>query len=220
MVDTWNLLQRAYGDVSSLLGDLSCAEAGRPTGCAGWAVLDLAQHLVADVRRGLVALSTPADEPVTTDAVGYWRAWEQSEAEADDDRWRTRVVASTAGGIAELADVYAETAAAVLVQASRSAPDARVRTQGHVITVADLLSTLVTETVVHHLDLVVELDRPQPSPEGLASVRAVLQVLLAGEVPGHWDDRTAVLGLTGRRELTAQDRAALGDATARLPLLA
>ena len=183
-------------------------------------MLDLAQHLLADVRRGLVALSTPVDEPASTDAVGYWRAWEQSDAEADDDRWRTRVVASAAGGIAVLAEVYAETAAAVVVQASRSDPDARVRTQGHVLTVADLLSTLVTETVVHHLDLVAELDRPQPSPEGLTSVRAVLQVLLAAEVPRHWDDVTAVLGLTGRLALTARDRAALGEATARLPLLA
>ena len=55
MDDALGLLRTAYGDLAALLADLDGDEAVRPTGCAGWAVLDLARHLVLDVRRGLVA---------------------------------------------------------------------------------------------------------------------------------------------------------------------
>ena len=213
------LLGTAYGDVATLLGDLTEAEAGRSTGCAGWAVLDLAQHLVFDLRRGLVATATPAQGPADTDAVGYWRSWQQSRGEADDDRWRTRVVASVSGGIGALAEVYAETSCAVLVAASRLEPTATVRTQGHVLTVDDLLSSLVVETAVHHLDLVVDLDRPGPAAAPLAEVRRVLVGLLGRELPPPWDDVTAARRSTGRQALTDADRDALGQDTRRFPLL-
>jgi hypothetical protein len=58
----WQRLERlrtVYGDTATLLGQLGEAEASRPSGCSGWAVLDLAQHLVFDTRRGLVATATP-----------------------------------------------------------------------------------------------------------------------------------------------------------------
>lgn len=220
MSDPLELLRAAYGDMSSLLLDLTETEASRPTGCQGWAVLDLAQHLAFDARRGLVALSTPTDAPADTDAVRYWGAWQQTSAEAADDRWRTRVVASAAGGLGAVAAGYAETAAAVLVSASRLEPAARVRTQGHVMTVADLLSTLVTETAVHHLDLVVELDRPGPAAATLAAVRDVLTGLLGRPLPDGWDDVTAVLRSTGRGSLSDEDRRQLGSEVRRFPLLA
>lgn len=218
----WQRLERlttAYEQTAALLSDLDDAEAARPSGCAGWAVLDLAQHLVFDTRRGLVATATPAEEPATTDAVGYWRAWHQSSSEADDDRWRTRVTASLAGGIAPLAQAYAETSAAVLVAASRLDPASRVRTQGHVLTLDDLLSTLVVEAAVHSLDLVAELDRPGPAAGPLAEVRQVLTGLLGGPLPEHWDDATAALRATGRAPLDDHDRAAAPGLADRLPLL-
>ena len=80
--DALELLRTAYGDLAALLQDLTDDEALRPTGCAGWAVLDLAQHLVFDVRRGLVATATPDDGPADCDGVQYWRDWSQSGAEA------------------------------------------------------------------------------------------------------------------------------------------
>lgn len=218
VTDRLALLRTAYGDVSALLGGLTGAEGVRPTGCAGWAVLDLAQHLVSDARRGLVALATPADGPADTDAVSYWGQWQQTGGQAADDLWRTRVVASAAGGIEVLAATYAETSAAVLVAAARLDPASTVRTQGHVLAVADLLSTLVTEAAVHHLDLVVELDRPGPGPGPLAEVRRVLEGLLGGPLPAGWDDATAARRGTGREDLTGADRAGLGVAADRFPL--
>ena len=213
------LLRAAYGDMSALLQDLTEADAVRPTGCAGWAVLDLAQHLVFDARRGLVATATPAAGPSDTDAVEYWRSWQQSSSEADDDRWRTRAVASLSGGIAALSEVYAELTSAVEVSASRLPPGALVRTQGHVLAVEDLLSSLVVETAVHHLDLVVGLGRRGPGPGPLEEVRRVLTALLGRELPAAWDDATAARRSTGREALTEADRAELGGSVSRFPLL-
>ena len=214
-----DLLRTAYAHTAEVLGGLSEADAARPSGCAGWAVLDLAQHLVFDARRGLVATATPAGGPATTDAVGYWRAWQQPPDEADDDRWRTRATASLAGGIGPLAQAFAECSAAVVVAASRSEPDDLVRTQGHVLTLDDLLSTLVVESAVHALDLVAELDRPGPAAGPLAEVRRVLDELLGRPLPAHWDDATAARRATGRAPLDERDRAELGQLTGRLPLL-
>jgi uncharacterized protein (TIGR03083 family) len=216
--DALALLRTAYGDLSTLLQDLSDAEAGQPSGCAGWAVLDLAQHLVFDARRGLVATATPADGPADCDAVRYWDDWSQSPAQADDDLWRTRVSASVAGGIAALAAAHAETSAAALVSAARLAPTDLVRTQGRVLAREDLLSTLVVEAAVHHVDLVRSLQRPGPGAGPLAEVRRVLAGVLGSDLPVDWDDATAARRGTGREPLTAADRRVLGSRVERFPL--
>jgi hypothetical protein len=212
------LLRSAYGDLSALVADLTPEEGWQPSGCTGWSVLDLTQHLLDDARRGLVALATPAGGPATTDAVAYWRSWQPTAEQDDDTAWRTRVRASVAGGLPGLAPLYAETAAAVVVAAGRVGPAEPVATQGWVVRVADLLSTLAVEAAVHHLDLVAHLDRPGPPAEALAEVRRVLEGLLGGPLPAGWDDATAARRGTGREPLTDADRAALGEAAARLPL--
>ena len=212
------LLTATYRSLSEQVTDLRPDEAWQPTGCAGWAVLDLTLHLVDDARRGLVALATPADGPATSDAVAYWRAWQPTGAQDEDVAWRTRVRASVAGGLAELSAVYAELVAAVTVLAERIAPDDLVGTQGHVLRADDLLSTLAVEAAVHHLDLVAHLDRPGPAPEALAEVRRVLEGLLGGPLPAGWDDATAARRGTGRAPLDDADRTALGSSAERFPL--
>jgi uncharacterized protein (TIGR03083 family) len=212
------LLQSSYGDLSALVGDLTPEEGDQPSGCAGWSVLDLTQHLLDDARRGLVALATPAGGPATTDAVAYWRSWQPSAEDDDSTAWRTRVRASTTGGLAHLAPLYAETAAAVCVAAERADPGELVDTQGWVVAVGDLCSTLAVEAAVHHLDLVAHLDRPGPGPQALAEVRRVLGELLGGPLPAGWDDATAARRGTGREALTDADRAELGPAADRFPL--
>ncbi len=94
------LLQSSYGDLSALVGDLTPEEGDQPSGCAGWSVLDLTQHMLDDARRGLLALATPAGCPPTTDAVAYWRYWQPSAADEDSTAWRTRVRACVVGGLA------------------------------------------------------------------------------------------------------------------------
>ncbi|SET97099.1 maleylpyruvate isomerase N-terminal domain-containing protein [Geodermatophilus poikilotrophus] len=212
------LLAATYRSLSEQVADLRPEEAWQPSGCAGWAVLDLTLHLVDDARRGLVALATPADGPATSDAVAYWRAWQPTAAQDEDVAWRTRVRASVAGGLTELSAVHAELVAAVTVLAERIASDDLVGTQGHVLRAGDLLSTLAVEAAVHHLDLVAHLDRPGPAPEALAEVRRVLEGLLGGPLPAGWDDATAARRGTGRAPLDDADRAALGSSAERFPL--
>ncbi|MCA0144522.1 maleylpyruvate isomerase N-terminal domain-containing protein [Blastococcus sp. LR1] len=219
MLETTNLLRTAYDDLRGVLGDVALAgEQWSPTGCRGWAVHDLTFHLLGDARRALVGLNTPAGGPAERDAVSYWRAWQPPGSDDDAAMLRTRTVAGVALSSAELVEEYAETTAAVLVAASRIAPGEFVRTQGRVLTVDALLSTLAVEAAVHHVDLVAHLDRPGPSAGPLAEVRRVLEGLAGGPLPVAWDDVTAARRGTGREPLTASDRAELGERVAAFPL--
>lgn len=133
---------------------------------------------------------------------------------------RTRVVAAAAIAFADLVEECAETTAAVLLSASRVPGDERVRTQGWVMPVDALLSTLTVEAAVHHLDLVAHVDRPGPSAGPLAEVRRVLVGLAGGPLPTGWDDVTAARRGTGREPLTGADHAELGDRSGAFPLFA
>ena len=212
------LLRTAYGELSGLLGALTDEETWQPTGCAGWTPVDLGFHLLSDARRALVALNTPAAAPADTSAVDYWTAWRPPEPGDEQELWSTRIAASVHGGLDGISRRYAETSEAVLVAASRVDPADLVGTQGRVLSVADLLSTLTVEAAVHHLDLVVRLDRPGPAAGPLAEVRRVLEGLLGGPLPARWDDVTAALRGTGRAPLTQDDRADLGLDAERFPL--
>ncbi|MGK5171993.1 maleylpyruvate isomerase N-terminal domain-containing protein [Geodermatophilus sp. CPCC 205761] len=218
MPEPLDLLRTAYPDLTEVLSSLSAGEGWQPTGCAGWTPVDLGFHLLSDARRALVALNTPASGPADTTAVDYWRSWRPPAPDDEDELWSTRVAASVQGGFGAVQRRYAEASAAVVVAAGRVAPDAVVRTQGSTLTVADLLSTLVVEAAVHHLDLVLHLDRPGPGAAPLAEVRRVLEGLLGGPLPASWDGVTAARRGTGREPLTAADRAEIGTAAERFPL--
>jgi hypothetical protein len=213
-----SLLSTAYRDLSAVLSSLTVEEGWEPTGCAGWTPVDLGFHLLSDARRALVALHTPAEGPADTTAVDYWTAWRPPVPGDEEELWSTRIAASVHGGLRGIAARYAETSAAAVVAAGRADPDGLVGTQGRVLTVADFLSTLVVEAAVHHLDLVVRLDRPGPAAEPLAEVRRVLEGLLGAPLPASWDDVTAARRGTGREPLTADDRAELGDRVSAFPL--
>ena len=202
MSDPIVLLRTAYRDLSVVLGSLTAAEGWEPTGCAGWTPVDLGFHLLSDARRALVALNTPADGPADTTAVDYWQAWRPPAPDDEDELWSTRVAASVQGGFGAVQRRYAEAAPAVVVAAGRVAPSDLVRSQA----------------AVHHLDLVLRLDRPGPSAAPLAEVRRILSGLYGGPLPDVWDDVTAARRGTGREPLTAGDRAALGAGAERFPL--
>src|SRR5688572_10154346 len=213
-----SLLRTTYGDLSGVLSSLRVVEGWEPTGCAGWTPVDLGFHLLGDARPALVALNTPADGPADTTAVDYWTAWRPPEPGDEEELWSTRVAASVHGGLAGIAGRYAETSTAAVVAAGRVDLDDRVGTQGRVLTVADFLSTLVVEAAVHHLDLVVRLDRPGPAAAPLAEVRRILEGLLGAPLPDGWDDVTAARRGAGREPLTAEDRAELVSRAAAFPL--
>ncbi len=184
-------LRIAYADLAGIALALDESTSWRPTGCAGWVTRDLVFHLLGDAQRALVALATPADGPADRDAVTYWA----DAPGAPDPQSRgiraTRTMAS-AWRLAFLTATYAETSAAVVTLAGRVQPEELIRTQGHVLSVRDLLATLVVEAAIHHIDLVADLDVAYPRPEPLA---------------------------TGRRPLSDVERDVLGTDVNRLPLL-
>jgi hypothetical protein len=210
----------AYGGLSRLAVSLTDDQAWRPSGCAGWAVQDVLFHCLADAHRALRALATPAVEDAAPgrDAVTYWQDWPPgSDENGAGLRW-VRISASLFPSIGSLAAMYAEASAAVLVAARRVQPDDLVQTQGHVLSVADLLSTLAVEAAVHHLDLSGPLEVPGPKQPALAEVRRVLDGLLGEPEPVGWDDATYALTGTGRRPLTQAERERLGPLAERFPL--
>lgn len=212
------VLREAYPGLIDLAESLDEPASWKPSGCRGWTVRDLLLHLLSDAQRALVAFATPATGEPDRDRVSYWRTAPGRDDPDSRGLRATRTIAS-AWGLRPLVATYAETARAVLVVAGRTDPAARLATQGHVLLASELVATLTVEAAIHHLDMVVSLDRPGPGAAPLAAVRETLDGLLGHPNPVGWDDVAWALAGSGRRALTAAERAALGADADRLPLL-
>ncbi len=215
IMDTLGLVDRVYADLADLATSLDEVESWRSTGCPGWAVRDLVFHLLGDAQRALVALATPAEPPDRT-AVTYW---DDSPGRSDPDSRQLRSLRTMASAwkLEHLTSTFAQTSRAVITLARRADPAAGAATQGHVLTTEDLLRTLITEAVVHHLDLIQDLDRPGPDPAGVELVATVLDLRLGRAAPG---EKLAWVQLgTGRRSVADADLTWLGVDADRLPLI-
>ena len=219
-------LEAAYGNVTAAVEGLSEAELMRPSGCAGWAVMDVLFHQLLDARRALRTFASPSQDPADVDDVSYWRAFSPlrgdsaAAAAAAAAHAKYVRVAASAYPAGALIWEWRETAAAAC-RAARACPHERVTTQGHVLRTPDFTATLAVEAAVHFLDLTV--GRPAadaPDPAALGLVRRVLDGLLGRNVPVGWDDRTYALKGTGRAALTGTERRRLGPLADRFPLFA
>lgn len=215
-------LRAAYGQVTACVAGFSAEDWLRWSRCAGWTTADLTLHLVFDAQRALAALTTDEPGSADTDFVSYWRAFTPS-TDVHAARAHARFVRASAAAFSDPAVIGAlwwETAAAAVRAADATPANRRVSTQRHVLAVSDFLATLVVEAAVHYLDLTGHLPAaPASDPRPLALARRTLEGLLAVPLPAHWDDEAAVLKGTGRVELSADDRAQLGAAADRFPLL-
>ena len=207
---TGDLLAGLYDAVVAAVRGRPESNLGLPTR-TDWTVRELLFHQLLDAQRTLVALASPTDEPPDMDSVSYWRPF------FPDSEWNAphadfvRVSASAYATGAALVDHVALVPGAAVRAVGMADPAARVRTQGHVLTVGDLASTLVVEATVHLLDLAVDLPgAPAPSVGALGETRRVLEGLQGGALPASWDDTTAALKGTGRVPLDADERAELG----------
>jgi hypothetical protein len=217
------LVGAAYGAFGEVLRGLGEEDSWRPTGCTGWAVRDLTYHCLGDARRALVALHSPTADAADRDAVTYWQDWAPDPVGAAHGRRNARVGASMFLHWADLRDLYTETTLAVVEAAERADPAERIRTQGHVLGVGDLLSTLAVEASIHHLDLTLDLSpdasgaRP-PDAAALREVRRVLDGLLGGPPDPGWSDERYARVATGRAAATTEEAGVLGALTERLPV--
>ncbi|GAA3349771.1 maleylpyruvate isomerase N-terminal domain-containing protein [Amorphoplanes nipponensis] len=216
-------LNAAYAGVTSVVRDLDDLDLLLPSGCRGWTVADLLLHLSLDPQRALVALATPAAGPPDTDFVTYFRSFPGSgdaAAALAHAQWvrRTAAAFNRPRGVVER---WTETAAAAGYAAGRADPDGFVRTQNLVLPVRDFVATLVTEAVIHHLDMIVSLpDAPDPAPAAVAVALSTIDGLAGSDgLPPHWSEQEALLKGSGREELTDRDREALGDRAELFPLL-
>ncbi|MGW2342527.1 maleylpyruvate isomerase N-terminal domain-containing protein [Streptomyces sp. NPDC001661] len=190
----------------------------QPSGCTGWLVRDLVCHLVIDAQDVLITLATPASTEPTVDAVTYWNA--DSEPPTGDDPLDALTVRLAAAyqDPALLTFHLDDVGAAAGRAAELADPDARVSTQGHVLTVGDYLSAYVLEWTLHHLDLIAHLpDVPGPPVEGLARARTLLEGIAGAAFPAEWADADVLLVATGRRPATEAERGELGPLAGKVP---
>jgi uncharacterized protein (TIGR03083 family) len=216
-------LHAAYAGLTSVVDDLDDFDLLLPTGCRGWTISDLLLHLTLDPQRALVALATPAAGPPDTDFVSYFRSFPGSgvAAEAVAHAQWVRRTAAAFGRPKSIVELWTETARATGYAVSKADPAGLIRTQNLVLPVPDFMATLVTEAVIHHLDMIVSLpDAPEPQPEAVAVALSTMDGLAGADgLPVHWSEREALLKGSGREDLTAEDRQVLGDRADLFPLL-
>ncbi|MFI9808666.1 maleylpyruvate isomerase N-terminal domain-containing protein [Streptomyces sp. NPDC052301] len=214
-----DLFSRSWTALLEAVAAVPDADFEQPSGCAGWLVRDLVCHLVIDAQDVLITLVTPAGTEPTVDAAGYWKLVEPPTGEDPLDALVPRLAA--AYGEPELLKFHLDDVGSAAGRAAGLAdPAARVGTRGEVLTVGDYLSAYVLECTLHHLDLIAHLPAAaEPPAETLAAARAALETIAGSPFPFSFSDRDALLVGTGRRSPTDEERTALGELAARLPLV-
>lgn len=210
-VDAW---ARLRGTVAALSDD----DFARPSGCAGWLVRDLVCHLVIDAQDVLITLATPADGAPTRDAISYWEV-SHTPPSGEDPLDALTVRLAAAYEEPHLLTFHLDDVGSAAGRAAQVAdPDARVSTQGQVLTVRDYLGAYVLEWTLHHLDLVAHLpEAAGPGADGLARSRTMLTAIAGESFPPSFSDADALLVGTGRRGPTDDELHQLGPLAGRLP---
>lgn len=217
MHDVRTVLTAQIQAISEVVDGLSDADLVRATGCEGWRVADLVVHLQLGGADLLIALAERTDAAADRDFVSYWQDWPPNSPATFADLRRTWAVAASYATAAGLRRHFADVVSAAS-NASRAAPAGRVRFQGHVLEVEDLLTTWAVEFALHHLDLLVEIDgRQGPRPEALDLVALTLDRLLGVGHPPWWARLTYLRKGTGRQALDIDDREFLGEDASRYP---
>ncbi|WP_434446352.1 maleylpyruvate isomerase N-terminal domain-containing protein [Lentzea sp. E54] len=204
-----DLFSLALGALLNAVGELTDDDLTRPSGCEGWLVRDLVCHFVIDAQDVLITLVTPTANPVTHDAVTYWKvAHERSE---DPLAALTVRLAAAYGEPWMLKHHVDDVGWAALRAAELADPTLKVSTQDMVLCTSGYLGAYVWEWTVHHLDLVTHLPHlPGPPERALARCREILEQI-AGAFPTGWSDTDVLLVGTGRRAPSESERAELGD---------
>jgi len=204
-----------------VIDDLSEEEFARPTRCPPWRVKELLGHVYRDVDRLGTALEAPSELPVELDAVSYWRSYDPV-ADGPEIADRAREIADAYATGAELARAFDEMWPERVAAAGEADPSRSVQTFGPVLRLDEFLRTRVLELAVHRLDLLEALGLERNvDPRAAAVVIEVLDGLLGEARPAAlgWTDVEYIEAGTGRRPVSAEERATLGELAERFPLL-
>ncbi|NKE59947.1 maleylpyruvate isomerase family protein [Lentzea sp. PSKA42] len=205
-----DLFSRSLADLLKTVSELSDDDFGKPSGCAGWLVRDLVCHFVIDAQDVLITLVTPTADPVTHDAVTYWKV---SDEPSDDPLSALIVRLAAAYGEPWMLKFHVDDVGSAAVRAAQLAdPTLKVSTQDMVLSSADYLGAYVWEWTLHHLDLIMHLPGArEPHAASLARCRETLERIAGTPFPASWQDKDVLLVGTGRRAPTEAERAELGD---------
>lgn len=216
-------LAQAYAGITAVVAPMDEAALQQPTRCRGWLVADLLFHVLCDAQRALVTLASPVPGPADVDFVTYWQDFPGDPGDASPRHaWWVRRSAAAFDRPSGIVRLWSDTAPAAVRAAAAADPAGFVTTQGHVLTVPDFLTTLATEAVIHHLDLVVDLpDAPEPQPLATQVAVETMDGLMSDDAvrPTTWSDAEFLLKATGRLPLTERDRLELGAVAGWFPLL-
>jgi uncharacterized protein (TIGR03083 family) len=207
--------------VSGVVLGLSEADFHRSTRCPAWSVKQLLGHMFRDVDRLNIALQQPLPQAADTTAVTYWRSYDPvTDGVAIADRAKELAASYPSGK--QLGEAWDEMWRRAVEAARSTRRDRVIVSWGPTLTLEEFLKTRVLEITVHGTDLADALSmRPWPTGSGLAITREILVGLLGQEPPPElrWDDGAFLEKGTGRRPLTEDDRARLGELATRFPLL-
>lgn len=199
---------------------LSGGDFSRPTRLPAWNVLELIGHVWRGLDRVRWTLSQPPPASADHDAVSYWRSYDRASDGATAERAKNVARRSATGE-----DLVREIDALLregLSAAAAEADDRVIATWGPTLRLDEFLATRVVELTIHGLDLAESVGRrPWATGAGISVTRGVLVRALGSEPPAvQAMDDTAFFELaTGRRPVTASERARLGAVASRFPLL-
>jgi uncharacterized protein (TIGR03083 family) len=214
-------LNALCGDFGAIVRSLDDAEWARPTRCDPMTLKELVTHTAQALDVLLYDEINPlASSDRVIDRVAYGQGWDGAAA-------ASRILAGARKRAAELTetelvDRLSDKIDRITGHLDSLDPGDLVGGSGTAIPAAELACVYVIEVGVHTLDLQNAIGTDERlNAAATPVIIATLDGLLGrpAQAETAWDDLTYVLACTGRRELSAADREALGPLAERFPVI-